>query len=42
MLAASSYPPEYVQQCRSNVDDLVKAYRKLATSAKGDAALSMF
>ena len=37
MLAANSYPPEYVKQCRANVDDLVKAYRKVATAAKGPA-----
>ena len=42
MLANSSYPPEYVKQCRANVDDLVKAYRKVATAAKGDASVAQF
>jgi hypothetical protein len=42
MLANSSYPPEYVQQCRANVDELLKAYRKVATAAKGDAAVAKF
>ena len=42
MLGKNSYPPEYVKQCRSNVDELVKAYRKLATAAKGNAALAKF
>ena len=40
MLAVSSYPPEYVKQCRANVDDVVKAYKKVATAATGDAAPS--
>jgi hypothetical protein len=42
MLATNSYPPEYVKQCRANVDDLVKAYRKVATAAKGDASVAKF
>jgi len=42
MLAVSSYPPEYVKQCRANVDALVKAYKKVAVAAKGDAAVTKF
>ena len=42
MLATNSYPPEYVKQCRANVDNLVKAYRKVATAAKGDASVAKF
>ena len=42
MLATTSYPPEYVKQCRANVDNLVKAYRKVATAAKGDASVAKF
>jgi len=41
MLAVSSYPPEYVKQCRANIDDVVKAYKKVATAA-GDAAVAKF
>ena len=40
MLATNSSPPEYVKQCRANVDNLVKAYRKVATAAKGDASVA--
>ena len=42
MLGKNSYPPAYVQQCRTNVDDLVKAYRKVATATKGDASVAKF
>jgi hypothetical protein len=42
MLGKNSYPPEYVKQCRANVDELLKSYRKLATAAKGNAALTNF
>jgi hypothetical protein len=42
MLATNSYPPDYVQQCRANVDDVVKAYRKVAAAAKGDASVATF
>ena len=42
MLGKNSYPPEYVKQCRSSVDELVKSYRKLAITATGDAALANF
>jgi hypothetical protein len=42
MLATNSYPAEYVHQCRANVDDLVKAYRKVAAAAKGDASVAKF
>jgi hypothetical protein len=41
MLGRNSYAPEYVEQCRTNVDDLLKAYRKVATAAKG-AAIDKF
>jgi hypothetical protein len=42
MLAVSSYPPEYVKQCRANIDDLMKAYQKVAGAAKGDASVTKF
>ena len=42
MLAVSSYPPEYVKQCRANIDDLLKAYKKVAAAAKGDASVTKF
>ena len=42
MLGKNSYPPEYVKQCRTNVDGLVKAYRKVAAAAKGDASVAKF
>jgi hypothetical protein len=42
MLGKNSYPPEYVKQCRANVDELVRSYRKLATTAKANAALAKF
>ena len=40
MLATNSSPSEYVKQCRANVDDLIKADRKVATAAKGDASVA--
>lgn len=42
MLAVSSYPPEYVKRCRANVDDVVKAYKKVTAAAKGDASVTKF
>jgi hypothetical protein len=42
MLANNSYPPEYVRQCRTNVDELLKAYRKVATATQGDASITQF
>jgi len=42
MLAVSSYPPEYVTQCRANVDELMKAYKKVSTAAANDAAVAKF
>ena len=42
MLGKNRYPPAYVKQCRANVDELVTSYRKLATAAKGNAALARF
>ena len=41
MLAVSSYPPEYVKQCRANIDDVLKSYKKVVTAA-GDAAVANF
>jgi hypothetical protein len=38
MLAVNSYPPEYIARCRTNIDQTVKAYAKVAAAAKGDAA----
>ena len=42
MLGKNSYAPEYVEQCRADVDQLLKAYRKLVTAAKGSAAVAAF
>jgi hypothetical protein len=42
MLGVSSYAPEYVKQCRANVDATVKAYKKVATAANGDASVAKF
>ena len=41
MLAVSSYPPGYVKQCRANIDDVLKSYKKVVTAA-GDAAVAKF
>ena len=42
MLGVSSYTPEYIAQCRSNVDATVKAYKKVAAAAKDDASVTKF
>ena len=42
MLATNSYPPEYIKQCRANIDDVLKAYRKVATAAKSDPSVAKF
>jgi len=42
MLGVSSYTPEYIALCRSNVDTTVKAYKKVAAAAKGDASVTKF
>jgi hypothetical protein len=42
MLATNSSPPEYVKHCRASVDDLLKAYRKLAAATKGSPAVANF
>ncbi len=42
MLGRNSYAPEYVEQCRANVDQLLEAYRKLVAAAKGNAAVARF
>lgn len=42
MLSMNKYPKPYIEACRARAAAQVASYRKLAKTAKGDAALAAF